>query len=184
VGPDLTVRSPREGQTIPLNAPVNIDAVSVNGVASVTVTCGGVPSTGVFTWNVAPYTGVVDFTRCSPVTTGTDAGFGQLQLAFIAVDRLGHASTKSFDVFLDTTTAPLSAVLPDRVVPLAPASLLTNSTVRFSAGYGIDAVWQAPTRNAPDLTPTNVFQNNARCAQTFNELTTSRCGTALGCTSP
>src|SRR6185436_15534343 len=51
-GPDITVRSPREGQTIPLNAAVNVDAASVNGVSSVTVTCGGAPSTGVFTWNV------------------------------------------------------------------------------------------------------------------------------------
>ena len=33
VGPDLTIHSPREGETIPLNAPVNIDAASVNGVA-------------------------------------------------------------------------------------------------------------------------------------------------------
>jgi hypothetical protein len=149
VGPDLTVRSPREGQTIPLNAAVNIDAVSVNGVASVTVTCGGAPSTGVFTWNVAPYTGVVDFTRCSLVTTGSaDAGFGQLQLTFIAVDRLGHTSTRTFNVFLDTTTAALSAVLPERVVPLAPLQLTVGSdrplllppTVRL-AGREADGVF-------------------------------------------
>ena len=63
VGPTLTVYSPTEGQTISLNAPVSVDAVSVNGVSSVTVTCGGAPSTGVFTWNVPPYTGIVDFTR-------------------------------------------------------------------------------------------------------------------------
>ena len=159
VGPDLTVVSPREGQTIPLNAPVNVQAVSVNGVASVTVTCGGAPSTGVFTWNVAPYTGVVDFTRCSLVTTGaTDAGFGQLQITFIAVDRLGHTSTRSFSVFLDTTTAALSAVLPERVVPLAPLQLTVGSdrplllppTVRL-AGREADGVLQRanPDGGAP-----------------------------------
>ena len=128
VGPDLTVRAPRDGQTIPLNASVNIEATSINGVGSVTVTCGGAPSTGVFTWNVPPYTGVVDFTRCSLVTSGsTDAGFGQLQLTFLAVDRLGHTSSKSFNVLLDTTTAALSAVLPERVVPLAPLQLTIGS---------------------------------------------------------
>jgi hypothetical protein len=159
VGPDLTVRSPREGQTIPLNAAVNVEAVSVNGVASVTVTCGGAPSTGVFTWNVAPYTGVVDFTRCSLVTTGsTDAGFGQLQLTFIAVDRLGNASSKSFSVFLDTTTAALSAVLPQRVVPLSPLQLTIGSdrplllppTVRL-AGREADGIVQRanPDGGAP-----------------------------------
>ena len=128
VGPDLDIHSPREGQTIPLEAPVNIDATSVNGVASVTVTCGGAPSTGVFSWTVAPYTGIVDFTRCTLVASGSgDAGIGQLQLTFIAVDRLGHVSTKTFPVFLDTSTAALTARLPERVVPLAPLTLTVGS---------------------------------------------------------
>ncbi len=69
---------------------VSLDAASVNGVASVTVTCGGAPSTGVFSWSVAPYTGIVDFTRCTLVTNGVnDAGIGQLQLTFVGVDRWG-----------------------------------------------------------------------------------------------
>ena len=158
-GPDLTVQAPREGQTIPLNAAVNIEAVSVHGVAAVTVTCGGAPSTGVFTWNVPPYTGVVDFTRCSLVTNGaTDAGFGQLQLTFIAVDRQGRASTKSFNVLLDTTTAALSAILPERVVPTAQLDLTVGSdrplllppTVRL-AGREADGVRQRanPDGGAP-----------------------------------
>jgi len=159
VGPDLTIRSPREGQTIPLNAPVNVDAVSVNGVASVTVVCGAAPGTGVFTWNVAPYTGIVDFTRCSLVTSASaDGGFGQLELTFIAVDRLGHVSSKSIGVLLDTTTAALSAVLPERVVPLAPLQLAVGSdrplllppTVRL-AGREADGIVQRanPDGGAP-----------------------------------
>jgi hypothetical protein len=158
-GPDLTVLAPREGQTIPLNAAVNIQAVSVNGVAAVTVTCGGAPSTGVFTWNVPPYTGVVDFTRCSLVTNGaTDAGFGQLQLTFIAADRQGRTSTKSFNVLLDTTTAALSAILPQRVVPTSQLDLTVGSdrplllppTVRL-AGREADGVRQRanPDGGAP-----------------------------------
>jgi hypothetical protein len=138
---------------------VNIDAVSVSGVASVTVTCGGAPGTGVFTWNVAPYTGIVDFTRCSLVTSGAgDGGLGQLELTFIAVDRLGHVSTKSFNVLLDTTTASLSAVLPERVVPLAPLRLTVGSdrplllppTVRL-AGREADGIGQRanPDGGAP-----------------------------------
>ncbi len=159
VGPDLTIRAPREGQTIPLNAPVNVDAVSVNGVASVTVVCGGAPGTGVFNWNVAPYTGIVDFTRCSLVTSASaDGGFGQLELTFIAVDRLGHVSSKSIGVLLDTTTAALSAVLPERVVPLAPLQLAVGSdrplllppTVRL-AGREADGIVQRanPDGGAP-----------------------------------
>ena len=100
VGPTLTIHSPLDGQTIPLNAPVSLEADSVNGVASVTVTCGGAPSTGVFTWNVPPYTGVVDFTRCTLVSSGVaDSGVAQLQLTFIGVDTLGHTSFKSVNVF-------------------------------------------------------------------------------------
>jgi hypothetical protein len=150
VGPTLTIHSPLEGQTISLNAPVSVDAVSVNGVSSVTVTCGGAPSTGVFSWNVPPYTGVVDFTRCTLVTSGVaDSGVGQLQLTFIGVDQLGHVSTKSLNVLLDTTTASLSAVLPERVVPLAPLTLTIGSdrplllppTVRL-AGREADGIVQ------------------------------------------
>lgn len=128
VGPTLTVRSPQAGQTISLNAPVSVEAVSVNGVSSVTVTCGGAPSTGVFSWSVPPYTGIVDFTRCTLVTSGSgDAGIGQLQLTFIGVDRLGNTSTRSLDVLLDTSTASLSAVLPERVVPQSRLQLTIGS---------------------------------------------------------
>ena len=63
-----------------------------------------------------------------------------------------------------------------------PANLLTNSTIRFSAGYGIVAMWQAATNNAPDLTATNTFTGNALCAQTFNGTPTG-CP-SLGCTAP
>src|SRR5262249_28176632 len=109
-------------------APVSLAADSVNGVASVTVTCGGAPSTGVFSWSVPPYTGVLDFTRCTLVASGiSDGGVGQLQLTFIGVDTLGHTSSTSFQVFLDTTTANLSVSLPGRVVPGAPLQLTVGS---------------------------------------------------------
>src|SRR5262249_18976633 len=128
VGPTLTIHSPQPGDTIPLDAPVSLDADSVNGVASVTVTCGGAPSTGVFSWSVPPYTGVLDFTRCTLVASGiSDGGVGQLQLTFIGVDALGHTSSTSFQVFLDTTTANLSVSLPGRVVPGAPLQLTVGS---------------------------------------------------------
>lgn len=127
-GPELTIQSPREGDTIALNAPVSVEAASISGVSSVTVSCGKSPTTGVFTWNVAPYTGIVDFTRCTLVTSGmNDAGIGGLTLTFIAVDFQGHQSSKSVNVFLDTTTASLSAVLPERVVPLAPLQITVGS---------------------------------------------------------
>ena len=128
VGPTLTIHTPQAGDTIPLDAPVSLEADSVNGVASVTVSCGGDPSTGVFSWSVPPYTGVLDFTRCTLVATGiTDGGVGQLQLTFVGVDTLGHSSKQSFQVFLDTTTANLTVSIPPRVVPGSALQLTVGS---------------------------------------------------------
>jgi len=155
VGPSLTIIQPRPGETIPLSASVEVNAVAVNGMDSVTVTCGVAPSTGVFTWSVEPYSGIIDFTRCTLVTTGAaDSGVGQLQLTFIAVDRLGKSSSQSINVFLDTSTASLFAALPARVPPLSRVTLTVGSdrllllppTVRL-AGREADGITQ---RNNPD----------------------------------
>jgi hypothetical protein len=65
-----------------------------------------------------------------------------------------------------------------------PSNLMTNSRITFSAYYGINAMWQAATHNAPDLTATNTFQNNARCRQTFNGvLPPGTCPMGGGCTA-
>lgn len=66
-----------------------------------------------------------------------------------------------------------------------PSNLLTNSLISNSAGYGINAMWQAGTFNSPDLTPGNMFQGNARCRQTYNGLTPPGvCPVGGGCTAP
>lgn len=70
----------------------------------------------------------------------------------------------------------------DQYVP--PANLVTNSRITHSAAYGINAMWQAGTFDAPNLTATNVFQNNARCRQTYNGLTPpGTCPRGGGCTA-
>ena len=70
----------------------------------------------------------------------------------------------------------------DQYVP--PSNLMTNSRITYSAGFGINAMWLAGTVNGPDLTATNVFQNNARCRQTFNGLTPpGTCPANGGCTA-
>jgi hypothetical protein len=63
-----------------------------------------------------------------------------------------------------------------------PGTLITNSRITNSAGYGINAMWLAGTVNAPDLTATNVFQSNARCRQTYNGVTSGTCP-MRGCTA-
>src|SRR5262249_61761352 len=52
---------------------------------------------------------------------------------------------------------------------IPPTNLLTNSTIRSSAGYGIIAMWLSTVANdTPDLTATNSFTTNALSAHTFN----------------
>lgn len=65
-----------------------------------------------------------------------------------------------------------------------PSNLITNSLIANSAYCGINAMWLAATHNAPDLTATNLFQNNARCRQTFNGLNPPGvCPAGGGCTA-
>jgi len=69
----------------------------------------------------------------------------------------------------------------DQYVP--PSNLITNSRITNSAAYGIVAMWQTGTFNTPDLTATNTFANNARCAQTYNGvLPPGVCPLGGGCT--
>jgi hypothetical protein len=66
-----------------------------------------------------------------------------------------------------------------------PSNMITNSKITNSAGYGINAMWQAGIFNSVDLTATNVFQSNARCKQTYNALTPPGvCPVGGGCTAP
>jgi hypothetical protein len=70
----------------------------------------------------------------------------------------------------------------DQYVP--PTNLLTNSRITNSGGFGINAMWLANTFNAPNLTATNVFQNNARCRQSYNGvLPPGTCPLGGGCTA-
>jgi len=65
-----------------------------------------------------------------------------------------------------------------------PADLITNSRIHNSAGFGINAIWQAPAFNSPDLTASNQFENNAMCRQTYNALTPpGSCPATRGCTA-
>jgi hypothetical protein len=64
-----------------------------------------------------------------------------------------------------------------------PANLITNSRITNSAGFGINAMWQATTVADPNLTAGNIFQNNALCRQSYNALTVGVCPPNGGCTA-
>jgi hypothetical protein len=70
----------------------------------------------------------------------------------------------------------------DQYIP--PSSLITESRITHSAYYGINAMWLAGTFDAPDLTGTNIFENNASCRQTYNGLLPpGTCPVGGGCTA-
>jgi hypothetical protein len=71
----------------------------------------------------------------------------------------------------------------DQYIP--PSTMMTNSRITDSAYHGINAMWQAATYNAPDLTATNTFQNHLFCRQTYNGRLPPGTGpVGGGCTAP
>jgi hypothetical protein len=95
----------------------------------------------------------------------------------------GIQSNNCRPIDTEDQAALLVGSFSDQYVP--PADMITNSRITHSAYYGINAMWMAPTFNAPDLTATNTFENNARCRQTYNGvLPPGVCPTNGGCTAP
>ena len=69
------------------------------------------------------------------------------------------------------------------VADIPAANFLTNSTIQFISGHGIDATWAASAINAPDVAAGNTFNSVAGCKQTYNAKAGGTCPT-LGCTEP
>ena len=109
------------------------------------------------------------------------------RLDFVEISYAGGASSiVSANCRLANTPDNAALLVGDfetQYVP--PSNLITNSKITNSAGYGINAMWQASVFNSVDLTATNTFTNNARCRQTYNGLTPPGvCPTGGGCTAP
>ena len=67
------------------------------------------------------------------------------------------------------------------VADIPVANFLTNSTIQYVNGHGIDATWVAGTVNEPDVAAGNTFNQVTGCKQTFNAKT-GGCGGNFGCT--
>lgn len=109
---------------------------------------------------------------------------GNSELAYVTIEYAGAPGGYVSANCRPTGTTDQAALLIGNSDFIPSTSLLANSTIQFSAGYGIDAVWATTAPNDPDLSGNgNVFNNNARCAQTYNGLTTGSCPTGGGCTA-
>jgi hypothetical protein len=69
------------------------------------------------------------------------------------------------------------------VADIPGSTFLTNSTIQYSAGHGIDATWANNAINSPDIAAGNTFASIAGCKQTFNAKAGGTCP-SLGCTEP
>ena len=107
------------------------------------------------------------------------------QLAYFDINYAGAANGIQSNNCRPQGTEDQAALLvgsfSDQYIP--PSTMMTNSRITNSAYHGINAMWLAGTYNAPDLTATNTFENNAACKQTYNGvLPPGTCPVGGGCT--
>ena len=107
------------------------------------------------------------------------------KLAYVDINYAGGANGIQSNNCRPQDTEDQAALLvgsfSDQYIP--PSTLMTNSRITNSAYYAINAMWLAGTHNAPDLTATNIFLNNARCRQTYNGVVPpGTCPVGGGCT--
>lgn len=103
------------------------------------------------------------------------------QLAYVTVAYAGGASGWVSTNCKPTGSADTAALIVGGAPGWVPdASLLANSTITGSAGFGIDAIWQNGTYDSPDLSSGNTFTGNAGCNQTYNGCTAGTCTCPAG----
>lgn len=66
-----------------------------------------------------------------------------------------------------------------RIYGLPSGAFVTNTTIAFSGGHGIDRGWRNDAK--PDFLPTNTFTNIARCRQSYPSDTTGACPDPVPC---
>ena len=117
VGPTVEVTSPASGAVIPLVTLVAVNAASVEGVASVSVTCGG-SGVPIAAWGAPPYSGLVDLSRCVAGASASDGGgIVDVVLHVLAVSTTGKATNVDVAVHLDARLVALQINAPARVAP-------------------------------------------------------------------
>jgi hypothetical protein len=106
------------------------------------------------------------------------------QLSNVVIEYAGADSSVVSANCRPTGTSDDAALIIGSNTYIPDANLIQNSTIQYSAGYGIDAIWANTVDNSPDLSGSNTFTSNAGiCNQTLNGLTTGTCPVGGGCTN-
>jgi hypothetical protein len=107
---------------------------------------------------------------------------GNSQLSYVTIEYAGSPGGYVSANCRPTGIPDDAALLIGNSDFVPSADILTNSTIQYSAGFGIDAVWASSVPDDPILTGNgNVFSNNARCDQTYNGVTPGSCPAGGGC---
>jgi hypothetical protein len=110
---------------------------------------------------------------------------GTSELSYVIIEYAGAPGGYVSANCRPTGTPDDAALLIGNADFVPSASIISNSTIQFSAGFGIDAVWPSTVPDDPNLAGNgNVFSDNARCAQTYNDVTGTSCPVGGGCTAP
>jgi hypothetical protein len=100
------------------------------------------------------------------------------QLSYVTIEYAGASNGWVSANCRPNGSSDNAALLVDEI----PASnFLTNSTIQFISGHGIDAAWAASAINTPDIAAGNTFSSLAGCKQTFNAKSGGTCP-SFGCT--
>ncbi|HET9451106.1 MAG TPA: hypothetical protein VFO83_09505, partial [Aggregicoccus sp.] len=120
VSPDVSSAS---GSRVAQTLPVTLEALDANGIRSLTLSCGATP---LFSWTAAPFIATVDLRPC---TGAPDGGTGLVAVTLVAraVDATGMEGSATVEVQVDASAPSVSLVLPERVAPGLPFSVLVKS---------------------------------------------------------
>ncbi len=112
--PEVAFLSPASGEVVTLSPIISLDVRDPNGIADVTLYCGGVP---IFVWTAPPYLGNVDLGSCAGTTN--PQGEKEILIRAVARDLLGLSTTPGPEqlVKVDLTVAQLSVTAPGRAAP-------------------------------------------------------------------
>jgi hypothetical protein len=181
--------------TVLPGAEIRFDAVTTAGDEGIRMVFGGTGNPGLnpigqLIAQGTPSQPIVFTSAAATPAAGDWAGLqllepGATEMAYVTIEYAGAPGGYVSANCRPVNTSDQAALLIGNADFIPSTSILANSTIQYSAGYGIDAVWATTSPNDPVLTGNgNIFSNNARCAQTYNAVTGASCPAGGGCTSP
>jgi hypothetical protein len=145
VPPTLRVAAPAPNARVSLQTLVSVESASVEGVASVVVSCGSDTLAG---WAQPPFSGLVDLTRCQVAGLASDAGPGlvSITLTITSLSRTGRSTSVDVPVLLDRRVPALQVTYPPQAAPGSPIDVLVQPSEPLAAPPSVQIDGLTPDR--------------------------------------